>query len=246
MTRRQHDLSPTPSEVLRYFLVWLRGFHLDRERSKAADWAMVGLTLFALGAAIFSAWYLEQQVKDARQATNAAIKNFQMDERAWVELDGKPKVAQSRKVEGQAILGPSEQVVFAYDINFRNVGKTLAKNVVVYAGFYSSDLPFQDESKKIDAFVKGLPPKLNLAIMPPNVPVQVPRTEEVPNSVTDIRPKPSLAKKGIRITQLSGSYLVGLIVYQEEFQEKPHHLEFCFIPAESGELRPCEFSNKED
>jgi hypothetical protein len=90
----KHDFTATPSEVLRYFLVCLRGFHKDREKSKAADWATVGL-------------------KEPQRSTNAAITNSQMDERAWFELDGKPKVVQSRKVEGQAILGPSQQVIFS-------------------------------------------------------------------------------------------------------------------------------------
>jgi hypothetical protein len=105
---RKHEFSPTPSEVLRYFLVWLRGFHKDREKSKAADWAMVGLTALGLIAAVASAIFLYMQLRDAQD-------NFRIDERAWVELEPINVIHRDgRKV---------------YEFFPKNVGKTVAHDV---------------------------------------------------------------------------------------------------------------------
>jgi len=77
---RKHEFSPPPSEVLHRFLVWLRGFHKDRERSNAADWAMVVLTALGLIVAVASAVFIYLQLRDGQ-------KNFMLDERAWIELE---------------------------------------------------------------------------------------------------------------------------------------------------------------
>lgn len=112
MSPRKHEFSPTPSEVLRYFLVWFRGFHRDREKSKAADWAMVGLTFFTLVAAIVSAWFFQAQLVEARNSTDATRNDFRVDERAWIELEIKPDQ------KGR------------YRIYPKNIGKTVARNIV--------------------------------------------------------------------------------------------------------------------
>jgi hypothetical protein len=117
-----HEFSREPSQMLRCVVRWLRGFHLDRERSKAADWALVILTFFTVIAAVVSAWFFQQQLVEARRSTDAAIHNFTVDERAWVELEPIKGTLSSPRT---AKIGAG----FSYPIYIRNVGKNVARDV---------------------------------------------------------------------------------------------------------------------
>lgn len=139
------EFLPTSSGVLTYLLVWLRGFHVDREKSKAADWAMVVLTFFTLLAAALSAVYLRgqlnenqkttqaalKQVDEARRNTDATVRNFEIDERAWMEVE----IARHR--------GSMEVAMQQYDLVLTNMGKTVARGVSlkVMPAFAVQDIP---------------------------------------------------------------------------------------------------------
>jgi len=108
------ESSPEPSLVLERMLEWFRGFHLDREKSKAADWAMVVVT--ALGAVLVAL-----QIRDTRAS-------FKVDERARVELESVNKVKRTFQLVGGPIITDE-----TYELYPKNVGKTLARKVVMKA-----------------------------------------------------------------------------------------------------------------
>lgn len=65
---------------MRRFILWLRGFHLHREKPKATDWIVVGLTLVVAIAAFYSAWVFQGQL-------TAANKELELSERPWIALE---------------------------------------------------------------------------------------------------------------------------------------------------------------
>jgi hypothetical protein len=68
---------PTPSEFLDAAFYWLRHWwNAPREKSKAADWAMVGLTVLIAAAAFWTAFIFEDQLSLMRDA-----------DRPWIEVD---------------------------------------------------------------------------------------------------------------------------------------------------------------
>jgi hypothetical protein len=109
----KHEFSPTPSEVLRFVRVYLRRSSAQgRQKSKAADWAMVALTFLTATAAFVSAWLFQAQLTDAR-------KSFRVDERAWIEVD----IVPDAKPE------PTAPKAFNFRVYPKNIGKTVARNV---------------------------------------------------------------------------------------------------------------------
>jgi hypothetical protein len=128
MSPRKHDFSPTPSEVLRYFIVWLRGFHRDREKSKVADWAMVLVT--ALGAV-----FVVVQIRDTKTS-------FKFDERARVELESVSVVNQPL-----GIVAPFGKVYDkTYEVYPKNVGKTFARKVKMKAVSFATIVNLMEPS----------------------------------------------------------------------------------------------------
>ncbi len=127
--RTKHDLTAEPSEVLRYFRVCLRAWSrrlekpnkskAPRERSKAADWALVCVTLLA-------ALFVVVQIRDARSS-------FNLEERAWVEVESIKKETGALSNYGV----PSYPVSF--DIIAKNYGKTQAHDFVMKVASIDGD-----------------------------------------------------------------------------------------------------------
>jgi len=240
-TSKSHEFSPQPSEVLRYLLVWLRGLHHTRgeskasdsarEKSKASDWAMVGLTALGLVAAGFSAVFLYTQLKEAQRSTDAGITNFMLDERAWIQLEPiKPG-----KTSRPGILSHGPVSVFEFPLYLRNVGKTIAINTVLRAAMMSANYDFltgekmilsvQDSLKDVDATVK---PAFS-AVVAPNTTTPL---------ITSLTTNDYIRGKS--------QFLLGVIDYDDEF-ENHHWLRFCyFIDEHSGELSVCGYGNVGD
>jgi hypothetical protein len=217
---RKHDFSPTPSEVLRYFLVWLRGFHENRERSKAADWAMVVLTLFTLVAAIVSAWFFQEQLIEARRSTDAAVQNFRVDERAWVEIEAIKTVSSG---ESQA----------KYRVFTKNVGKTAAHDVTMRLELVGNSRDASSDSKFIESYQDESKPPLVQDLVPkvlaPNAELPVPLVVEF----QEIPPQTH--------------YFIGRIDYVDEFKVA-HWIRFCYFATvgKYDELLSCGVGNYED
>jgi hypothetical protein len=109
MEEQNQQPSPTePSRVLETILKWFHDFHIDREKSKAADWAIFLVTTLGMVAAFASAVFLEIQIQDTRRS-------FKLDERAWIELETINVIHQERQK--------------VYEFYPKNVGKTVAHDV---------------------------------------------------------------------------------------------------------------------
>jgi len=215
--------------VLRYFLVWLRGFHKDRERSKAADWVIVALTFCTLVAAGYSALLFYRQLREAQRSTNAAIENFMVDERAWIELDPILK-------SGKAFRA-GDAKVFKYELRPKNIGKTVAREVSMdmdtIKGLYTKEIVSQALRNLLPVetavMVNG---KVVLALKPAMPSVLAPNMGA---------PVPALA-----IVNTNECCLVGRITYVDVFQV-PHWMTFCYeVSREDGDLHTCVYGNEED
>lgn len=125
--RDNSDYSPTPSEMMRRFVVWLRGFHWNREKAKVTDWLVVGLTLAVAVAAVWSAWVFQGQLHEAQKSTRLSV-------RPWVGLD-----------EGGAIettplqIDESGNVSLTYTIRAKNYSSSPATNVWAAANLVIAD-----------------------------------------------------------------------------------------------------------
>lgn len=205
VTRQSQDLSPEPSLFLRYFLAWLRGFHLDRERSKAADWVMVVLTFFTLLAAAVSAIYFQKQLTEARRSTNAAIRNFMLDERAWILPD--IKISEYKDVSGKYI---------NYTVGVKNIGKTVGRDVVMTVDAVSAD---QFDIKTIPSYQQPAPVAGGGTLLIPIIAPNSSAVETVDYPIHEGQIKASMTKR---------DYILGRIDYKDEFKD-PHWLTYCFI-----------------
>jgi hypothetical protein len=75
------DNSPNPSEALAIVFDWLRHWwDAPREKSKAADWILVGLTVAIAIAAFWSAWIFQGQL-------TLADKQWKSQQVPWLGLD---------------------------------------------------------------------------------------------------------------------------------------------------------------
>lgn len=234
-TSREHDSSPTPSKALRYFLVWLRGFHRDRERSKAAEWAMVVLTALGLIAAGISAVFVYLQLRDAQN-------NFKVDERAWVELEPLEGTLDSPRTPNM------NDADFSYPIHIRNVGKTVARDVEVRGiDDVSQNLTTMGSDANWVAWVQDqlLLGKVSNTKGILITDISVP-TVLVPNSSTATPATLFGAEPQASMTHQYVSYLVGRVDYADEFGVR-HWLKFCFFVADDkGRLRNCKQGNDVD
>jgi hypothetical protein len=250
MTRApKHEFSSTPSEVLRYFVVWLHGFHRDREKSKAADWAMVVLTFLTVVAAIASAWLFEAQLKEARRSTDAAIQNFKLDERAWIEIEA----INPARVEPHAT---EKRIAYRYEFRVKNVGKTVASRVFMTLERVSFKDPVGYNEKKILEAIESIGQsaeigetaegKVTTALQSSVPRILAPNTSApVPALIVAYVPIKS-ASAGLSPIKHDYDYIVGAVYYYDVFQVA-HSLSFCYIVSDDqGSLRSCIFGNDED
>jgi hypothetical protein len=116
----EDDNPPTPTE----FLNWLRHWwDAPREKSKAADWVMVGLTVAVAIAAFWSACIFQAQLTEMHQASI-------MDQRAWVGL---AHVDELQPFDGALEHYPK------FSLRFVNSGKTPATNVATRVDWQPSE-----------------------------------------------------------------------------------------------------------
>jgi hypothetical protein len=210
------------------------------EKSKTTDWALVVMTFFGVIAAIVSAWLFQKQLIEARRSTDAAIHNFRVDERAWIELESIKGTLYDSKT---AKLGAE----FSYPIYLRNVGKTVARDVQFKASRNGSQSSIKtgDDANSIawvqDNLLLGKVPTANdmpITIATPNV--------LAPNSSTAtpamlFGQEPHVFPEGEIV-----SYLIGRVDYADEFGVR-HWIKFCFFVAKAeGNLWNCKEGNDED
>lgn len=201
--------------------------HNTREGSKTADWAMVLLTLFTLIAAIVSAWLFQAQLVEARRSTDAAICNFLIDERGWIELD-------SMKVMSSGQQDRSRKV-FQYAVYLKNVGKTVANTVNVRGTTIRASESMLKDSSYISSEQHKLMSVSGASvsrILAPNASTLAPLKFEVSEPKRE---------------QDTWNYdaLLGRIDYDDVFGTQ-HWATFCYYFEKGGEVFTCVVGNDED
>jgi hypothetical protein len=199
--RRKSEFSLEPSRALSDFLAFLGGFHVDREKSKAADWALVLATLLAVLAAGYSAVLFFGQLREARRNTDAVVRNFIIDERPWVE----PQI--------DTLNYPPEPIL-AWSVRLKNAGKTAAKRIYVKFAAVPRDKFVIEESYLYQQ------PKLKAApgMSSDYIPVLAPNTTSVDSLDYAFGAVPKTTKTFI---------FIGRIDYSDAF-EKEHWVNFCY------------------
>jgi hypothetical protein len=244
---RKHEFSPMPSEVLRYFRAWLRGFHRDREKSKAADWAMVGLTALGLIAAGISAVFVYLQLRDAQD-------NFRVDERAWIELEPIKLTESNTPIPG---FPKAPHTGLKFEIRPKNVGKTVAREIDLKAIAVDGPESLAHDARELaetqDQFFMGqihswpdnvalTPPKTpTLRVLAPGAVAPVP-LEVLARPPREAKPDSENPQEQVRRVW----YIIGRIDYLDEFSVN-HAMKFCyFVTNDKGALDICEYGNEED
>jgi hypothetical protein len=225
---------PTPVEFVAAVTHWLRHWwEAPREKSKAADWMLVVLTVLIAGAAFWSAFIFRNQLHDTSEA-------FRIDERAWVGLEpikAIPVAARTKKI-GAA---------FNYPIYIRNFGKTVARDVQLRAARSGpqSSITMGDNAERIkwtqEKLLTGaVPSASDIPTGNPVPKVLAPNTTS-PVPITLYGQEPQYFSKDEWV-----SYIIGRIDYTDAFGV-PHWVKFCFFVADAqGNLWNCKEGNDED
>jgi hypothetical protein len=124
-THQKNDADGTegptsPSEVLVIVLNWLRHYwDAPRKKSKSADWARAALTLIIAGAAFWSAFIFNSQLRAIR-------KHFEVTDRPWIQAEP--------KVESPIMFHDNGDLSMSVTFVLNNIGHSVATDVTVYAG----------------------------------------------------------------------------------------------------------------
>jgi hypothetical protein len=228
---------PTPSEFITAVYHWLLyWWDAPREKSKAADWAVTFLTIMIAIAAIWSARLFQNQLTEARKATNFAAQSFRVDERAWIEFDPVKPAPYSPRTDKFGAL-------FEYDLYIKNVGKSVARDIEFRAnrsGEYGS-IAHGNDAKGMawtqDQLILGKVPS------GADIPFQNPFEKTLAPNTTATNP---FVFRGQEPINGMTNFLVGRIDYCDAFGVK-HWKKFCFLVVNpKGEFWPCREGNDED
>jgi len=176
--------------------------------------------------------YISKGASDtATAAMNNSIEFFRVDERAWVEIEPIKPILHSTP-------NGNFGAVFKYEIYLKNVGKTVARDIVMRAITPGGPLEMGDDANSMrrmqDILMREFPEHNNRVpkILAPNT------TSSVP-----------LILHGQAAGSIGNGYhsfLVGRIDYLDAFSAK-HWMTFCFFVSNArGELRNCVEGNTED
>jgi len=111
---------PSRSEVMVIVLNWLRHYwDAPHKKSKSTDWAIAALTLMIAGAAFWSAFIFNSQLRAMR-------KQFEATDRPWIKAE--PKVESAITFHDNGDLSMSVTFIL------NNVGHSIATDVTVYGG----------------------------------------------------------------------------------------------------------------
>jgi hypothetical protein len=236
------ESSPSPSEVLTIFLNFLRHYwDAPREKAKWTESATVVLNVLIAAAAIYSAWVFQGQLTEVKNSTRWSVESFRLDERSWVELE---------QIKPVLFAKAGLRSVFTYELYPRNVGKTVARDVVMKAqvvgsgemlGTNESMIKAEQEKYLLNQFTEmgtGNPVVVTASPIPqvlaPNTTAPVPYLLH--------GQEPQIFKNGTAYYD----YLIGRLDYVDQFRV-PHWMTFCFFVLDQrGELRACQYGNDED
>lgn len=121
---------PTPSEFMDATLFWLRRWwDAPREKSKAADWVMIFLTVLVVIAAFWSAFIFQGQLTAARDTLVIA-------QRPWLGIDSSPAIV---------VEGAHWKIVF----RVKNYGPSPALHSVFASGTDNAPIDFSAAERTI-------------------------------------------------------------------------------------------------
>lgn len=235
----QPNEDPRIEDVIRALISWLE----NCEQSKAADWAMVVLTVAVASAAFWSANIFQGQLTEARKATSLASDSFRIDERAWIVLD---------PIKPTFLAAADDKFPAAYscDLYLRNVGKTVATDIEVKADSPGSFEGFGDHADWIannqDKYLLNQYKESGTGkpvIIPKN---PVPKVL-APNSISPVPFRLACASpKTYPDAHQFMQYMIGRVDYCDQFRIK-HWLKFCFYVVNArGEVWACQNGNDQD
>lgn len=184
-----------------------------------------------------------QQNKIASRTLQRSTDAFRLDERAWVELEPiKP-----------TFLAPAtakEPAAFTCNIYPKNVGKTVARDIVIKARDLGAAEGMGDNTEEMrntqDKFLMNQFRESGTgnSVIVPNNPIP---KALAPNAVSPVPFRltceaPQVFRSGAQFMH----YMVGRIDYCDQFQIK-HWLKFCFYVVNArGEIWACKEGNDED
>jgi hypothetical protein len=169
----------------------------------------------------------------AADTLNRSIEQFRIDERAWVEFDS---------IRIKTIYPPTPEFKawsFRYELWPKNVGKTVARDVVARVGDIMGGPP-SPKDRGIQMFQDGLFKEQGTG-NPVTLPIAL-ATVLAPNTVT----RAPIMLGGTEPKNGMYHYLIGRIDYNDAFGVA-HWMKFCVaIVDASGDIRNCECCNDED
>ncbi len=153
------DSVPAPSKILATIRDWLRRYReTPRDKSKWTEIATVILTLVIAGAALWSAWIFQGQLKEAHRTTELAERQLELTARPWIEVtDVRPRgkigiMALSFQDVSRVFHNRAKyQAFFNYEVHIHNVGHSPALNVQVFPELYIAPYTHDGSSESLAA-----------------------------------------------------------------------------------------------
>jgi hypothetical protein len=217
--------------------------HTTQDSIKRATWAgFVAVAIYAL-ITVFMWCQMIKQSRIASKSLQQSTESFRIDERAWIEIDPIKPTLLSRS-------DATFSTLFTCNIYPKNVGKTVARDIVVKAGDFGGPEEMGGNAEEM----RNTQDKLLLdkfKDMGTGNPVIIP-TNPVPKALAPNSMSPVPFRLTCQAPQVFPTghqfihYMVGRIDYCDQFQIK-HWLKFCFYVVNArGEVWACKEGNDED
>jgi len=206
----------------------------------------------------------QQTINEARRSRlqsdkflNATIEQFQIEQRAWVELD-RPKAVLAHPEDT-----PPGMVLFYFPMYLRNVGRTSAFDIKVRFTNPIESANFADNESEISqyqlpiAVLRRNEIATTRRVFGPKVQVGTWNGYAVPGalapSVSAYAPfiataiTPTEARKGrVPVGLNYFTYIIGRVEYADTFGSQ-HWMKFCFyVVNDEGDIQNCPYGNDED
>ncbi len=219
-----------------------RNYATQRSIKNATWWAFGAVAAYAVVTTFMWCAMIEQN-KIASKAMRQSTESFRLDERAWVELEPiKPTFL--------APANAKQSAAFTCNIYPKNVGKTIARDVVVKAQDLGAAEGMGDSAEQMrntqDKFLvnefKENGTENTIIVQNNPIPKAL-----APNAVSQVPFRltcqaPQVFPSGHQFMH----YMVGRIDYCDQFKIK-HWLKFCFYVVNArGEIWACKEGNDED
>jgi hypothetical protein len=225
--RDDGDYSPTPGQMMRRFVLCLRGFHLNREKAKVTDWLVVALSLGVAGAAFWSAWIFQGQLTEARRAT-------EIQERPWLSVEVTS--------ENGLVFANATQAVLKLKLSVKNVGHSIAKDIQIDVKMFPTDvgIPIAPDAMQHQKELCD-PPKARHMAPFDLFAIEQPAEREMDISAITSAEQLAPVIDGNKTRNFVGFYFVGCVTYHSSFGSEIRQTYFAYhlirqIPHGNGKF----------